>query len=209
MQSAFQICSNFIICFSHFPLVSVVKGNFSLCFQIIPLINYYLFQNDFINSPFNISCCWCHCFPFWCLKLSMYPCRSCLRLCAELLQSLPSHSVCLSLIFSFCSVGRQMLQGATMQQLQQVQVQSQGTPITVNTHAFFMLNRTLKDHDLVPQPCGWPPPANCAAQMTEVSRGDCWMRSDGLSQIRWQTEEKWRTWNPWSHVFCACFIIFC
>lgn len=27
-----------------------------------------------------------------------------------------------------------MLQGATMQQLQQVQVQSQGTPITVNAH---------------------------------------------------------------------------
>lgn len=44
-------------------------------------------------------------------------------------------TVCLSLIFSFCSVGHQMLQGATMQQLQQVQVQSQGTPITVNTHA--------------------------------------------------------------------------
>lgn len=56
----------------------------------------------------------------------------------ELLQSLPSHFVYLSLIFPFYSVGHhQMLQGATMQQLQQVQVQSQGTPITVNTHAFF------------------------------------------------------------------------
>lgn len=31
-----------------------------------------------------------------------------------------------------------MLQGATMQQLQQVQVQSQGTPITVNMHAYVL-----------------------------------------------------------------------
>lgn len=36
-------------------------------------------------------------------------------------------------------LGYQMLQGATMQQLQQVQVQSQGTPITVNTHAYVHL----------------------------------------------------------------------
>lgn len=36
-------------------------------------------------------------------------------------------------------LGYQMLQGATMQQLQQVQVQSQGTPITVNTHAYMHL----------------------------------------------------------------------
>ena len=37
----------------------------------------------------------------------------------------------LRLVFT---LGRQMLQGATMQQLQQVQVQSQGTPITVNAY---------------------------------------------------------------------------
>lgn len=38
-----------------------------------------------------------------------------------------------------------MLQGATMQQLQQVQVQSQGTPITVNAPTTYSCLRLLID----------------------------------------------------------------
>lgn len=80
-----------------------------------------------------------------------------------------------------------MLQGATMQQLQQVQVQSQGTPITVNTHAHkhlyvhlpthtetssgFLSAEVTADHWL------------CPAQVTEVCMCGDNMRSSGLTWI--------------------------
>lgn len=72
-----------------------------------------------------------------------------------------------------------MLQGATMQQLQQVQVQSQGTPITVNTHAFICAIITLLEttarktaaHEV------------CPARQIEACRSECRMRSDGFRKI--------------------------
>ena len=83
-------------------------------------------------------------------KLSVHTLHTCLYSCVKLLQSLLSHCVSFSHFLILhrlvvYSVGHQMLQGATMQQLQQVQVQSQGTPITVNTHA-----HCLYVHHLLP-----------------------------------------------------------
>ncbi len=66
------------------------------------------------------------------LKLSAHTLHTCLHTCVKLLLS---HCVSFSHFSHAILSANQMLQGATMQQLQQVQVQSQGTPITVNTHA--------------------------------------------------------------------------
>lgn len=77
-----------------------------------------------------------------------------------------------------------MLQGATMQQLQQVQVQSQGTPITVNTHAHVRLyvHQTHTHRPVLVSAALWVTAAYilCSFQAAEVCRGDCSMRSGGL-----------------------------
>lgn len=94
------------------------------------------------HLPFNISSSVLHKFTIFALtlQLSLYMLHTCLHS----LLSCCNHSF-LNVFLSFSHstlLGYQMLQGATMQQLQQVQVQSQGTPITVNTRAFMYLQIT-------------------------------------------------------------------
>lgn len=114
----------------------------------------------------------------------MHSHHPCLHFVLSCCSRCPSHCVS-PFIFSFCSVGHQMLQGATMQQLQQVQVQSQGTPITVNTHALYMCNCHMCRGCLENSN-----PKRLSCCLTEACRGECRLRSDDLYRILLQTQVK-------------------